>query len=241
MADVTTTPTPQRSGRRTASMVVGIVVGLLSFGMLALGGLLLWADSQKDDQGYISTHSQRFTSSTSAIATESLDVDSTGPGWLTSRDHYGDIRLRVAPRHDKPVFVGIARTSDVQAYLRGASHATLTDVDFDPFRATYRPQAGARPEKPASKPIWVASSQGTGTQTVTWDVEHGKWSVVVMNADGSAGVDAGVSAGADFPILSGLAWGSIGAGLVLLGLASVLIVVGTTAQRRAPAVALAPA
>jgi hypothetical protein len=241
MADVTPTATPHRSGRRTASMVVGILVGLLSFGLLALGGLLLWADSQKDDQGYIATHTQRFSSGTSAIATDSLDVDSTGPGWLTSHDHYGDVRLRVASRNDKPVFVGIARSSDVQAYLRGASHATVTDVDFDPFRATYRGQAGERPAKPASKPFWVASAQGTGPQTVTWDVEHGKWSVVVMNADGSPGVDAGVSAGADFPILSALAWGSIGGGLVLLGLASVLIVMGTTAQRRSLDVALAPA
>ena len=76
---------------------------------------------------------------------------------------------------------------------------------------------------------------------MTWDVKHGDWSVVVMNADGSRGVDTGVSAGADFPILSALAWGSVGGGLVLLGVAALLIVVGTTAQRRAPAPALAPA
>ena len=78
-------------------------------------------------------------------------------------------------------------------------------------------------------------------QTVTWDVKHGDWSVVVMNADGSRGVDTGVSAGADFPILSALAWGGVGGGLVLLGVAALLIVAGTTAQRRAPAPALAPA
>ena len=76
---------------------------------------------------------------------------------------------------------------------------------------------------------------------MTWDVKHGDWSVVVMNADGSRGVDTGVSAGADFPILSALAWGTVGGGLVLLGVASLLIVAGTTAQRRAPAPALAPA
>ena len=38
-----------------------------------------------------------------------------------------------------------------------------------------------------------------------------------MNADGSRGVDTGISAGADFPILSALAWGSVGGGLVAAG------------------------
>jgi hypothetical protein len=244
MPDTTPMTPPRRPHRaaRTTSVVVGALVGLIAFGLLAIGGVLLWADSKKDDQGYISSHTQRFASSTAAIATENIDLDHAGPGWLTSHDHYGNVRLEVAPRNDKAVFVGVARTKDVSSYLRSTSHATLTDVDFDPFQATYRTERGAgRPAAPASKRIWAASSQGTGPQTVTWDVKHGDWSIVVMNADGSRGVDTGVSAGANFPILSALAWGSVGGGLVLLGVASLLIVMGTTAQRRAPAPALAPA
>jgi hypothetical protein len=243
MTDTTpTTQPPRSSAARTTSVVVGVIVGLFALGMLAIGGVLLWADSKKDEQGYISTQTERFATSTAAIATDSLDVDSEGPGWLTSHDRYGNVRLEVSSRNDKPVFVGIARTKDVSAYLRGTSHTTVTDFDVDPFRATYRREPGsAAPAAPASKRIWAASTHGTGTQTVTWDVKHGDWSVVVMNADGSRGVDTGVSAGADFPILSALAWGSVGGGLVLLGVASLLVVVGTTAQRRAPAPALAPA
>ena len=223
-------------------MVVGAVVGLIAFGMLAIGDVLLWADSKKDEQGYIHTDTERFATHTAAIATDDLDVDSHGLGWLTSRDHYGNVRLEVSPRNDKAVFVGIARTTDVSAYLRGTSHTTVTDFHSDPFRAVYRAERGSgRPAAPVSKRIWAASAHGTGMQTVTWDVKHGDWSVVVMNADGSRGVDTGVSAGADFPILSALAWGSVGGGLVLLGVAALLIVAGTTAQRRAPAPALAPA
>jgi hypothetical protein len=243
MPDMTPTTSPQRSSAaRTTSVVAGVLVGLLALGMLALGGVLLWADSKKDDQGYISTHTQRFASSTSAIATKNLDVGSDGPDWLTSHDHYGNVRLEVAARNDKPVFVGIARTKDVSAYLRNASHATVTDVDLDPFRATYRTEPGhGRPAAPAGRPMWAASATGTGPQTVTWDVKHGDWSIVVMNADGSRGVDAGVSAGANFPILAALAWGSVGGGLVLLGVASLLVVAGTTTRRYAAAPALAPA
>ena len=240
----TTPQTPPRLFRaaRTTSVVVGALVGLLALGLLATGGLLLWADSKKDEQGYIHTDTQRFATRTAAIATDNLDVDSHGLGWLTSHDRYGNIRLEVSSRNDKPVFVGIARTKDVSTYLRGTSHTTVTDFRSDPFRAVYRAEPGsARPAAPTSKRIWAASTHGTGMQTVTWDVKHGDWSVVVMNADGSRGVDTGVSAGADFPILAALAWGTVGGGLVLLGVASLLIVVGTTSQRRAPAPALAPA
>lgn len=236
------TPPQRSSAARTTSVVVGVIVGLLSLGMLALGGVLLWADSKKDDQGYISTDTQRFSTRTAAIATDNLDVDSHGPGWLTSHDRYGNVRLEVSSRNDKPVFVGIARTKDVATYLRGTSHTTVTDFDSDPFVAKYRAEPGsAQPAPAASKRIWAASAHGTGMQTVTWDVKHGDWSVVVMNADGSRGVDTGVSAGADFPILSALAWGSVGSGLVLLGVASLLVVAGTTTRRHAPSPALAPA
>ena len=238
------TPPQRSSAARTTSVVVGALVGLLALAMIAIGGVLLWADSKKDDQGYISTDTQRFATRTAAIATDNLDLDSGGPGWLTSHDRYGHMRLEVSSRNDKPVFVGIARTKDATTYLRGTAHATVTDFHSDPFRAVYRAEPGAArpaPVGPASKPIWAASAHGTGTQSVIWDVKHGNWSVVVMNVDGSRGVDTGVSAGADFPILSALAWGSVGGGLVLLGVAAMLIVMGTTAQRREPAPALAPA
>ena len=243
MPDTTPTTPPRRlRAARTTSVVVGAFVGLIAFGMLALGGVLLWADSKKDEQGYIHTDTERFATRTAAIATDNLDVDSHGLGWLTSHDRYGNIRLEVSPRNDKAVFVGVARTKDVSRYLSGTSHTTVTDFHSDPFRAVYRAERGsARPAAPVSKRIWAASAHGTGMQTVTWDVRHGDWSVVVMNADGSRGVDTGVSAGADFPILSALAWGSVGGGLILLGVAALLIVAGTTAQRRAPAPALAPA
>ena len=161
-----TDPAAAPRAARTTSVVVGVIVGLLSLGLLALGGVLLWADSKKDEQGYISTDTQRFATRTSAIATDNLDVDNYGLGWLTSHDHYGNVRLEVSPRNDKPVFVGIARTKDVSTYLRGTSHATLTDFDSDPFRATYRAEPGAgRPAAPAGKRIWAASAHGTGTQT----------------------------------------------------------------------------
>ena len=50
---------------------------------------------------------------------------------------------------------------------------------------------------------------------MTWKVRDRDWSVVIMNADGSAGVDAGVRAGADVPFLAPAGW-MTGGDLVLL-------------------------
>jgi hypothetical protein len=62
-------------------------------------------------------------------------------------------------------------------------------------------------------------------------VKRGDWSIVVMNADGSRGVDAGVSAGANVPILSAVGWGALGGGLVLLIAAGALVFVGVRDPR----------
>jgi hypothetical protein len=55
-----------------------------------------------------------------------------------------NVRLAVESRAGKPVFVGIARTSDVSSYLRGISYTSVTDVDYSPFHASYRDHGGDR-------------------------------------------------------------------------------------------------
>jgi hypothetical protein len=215
-----------------ASVILGSLVGLVALGVLAFGALALWGDAQKDDQGYISTSAHRFSASTYAIATDELDVDMGGPGSVIERDRYGKLRLQATSNADKPVFVGIAPTRDVAAYLRGTAHSTVADIDTSPFRAEYETRGGAgRPTPPAAHRFWTASAHGTGTQTVTWDVEDGAWSIVVMNADGSRGVDARVSAGANVPFLDDVGWILLGGGLALLVLSGGLIYLGARAPR----------
>jgi hypothetical protein len=218
-----------RSGRSGAASVAAVVLAgflaLLSLGLFVGAGVLLWADGQKDAQGYIATGTEPFRTSSPALVTDDLDLDLDGAGSLLGRDNYGKVRLQVTPRGDKPVFVGIAPTRAVQNYLQGTAHSTLTDVDYSPFRAEYRDHGGAnRAAPPARQSFWTATATGSGRQTMTWDVEDGNWSVVVMNADGSRGVHAGVSAGAKVPELGTAGWIALGGALALL-VAAVGIVV----------------
>jgi hypothetical protein len=218
---------------RIASVIAASLAGLLSIGLLAAGGLLLWGDSKKDDQGYISTASHRFATDRAGLATDNLDLDLDGLDTVVNRDHYGTIRLQVDPRTDKPMFIGIAPTQDVERYLHDTSHALVTDISYSPFHAHYAAERGsARPAAPAAQGFWSASAHGTGRQTLTWHVDEGDWSVVVMNEDGSRGVDAGVRAGADVPWLDDLAWGVTIAGVVMLLLATGFTVVAVRAKPR---------
>jgi hypothetical protein len=219
---------------RIAAIIAAAIAGLLSLGLLTAGGALLWGDAKKDDRGYLSTHTEPFATDTYALATDNLDLDLDGLDTVLNEDVYGKIRLTVDSRADAPVFVGIAPTEDVTRYLSGTSHALVTDVSYPDFEADYAPQPGnERPPAPTTRDFWAASTNGSGRQELTWDVEDGDWSVVVMNADASRDVDVRLSAGAEVPFLAPLGWGFVVGGLLLLGLAAGATVVAVR-QRSLP-------
>jgi hypothetical protein len=229
-----TAPSTRFSAGRIVAVIVGSVLALVSLGLLVAGGAGLWANGQKDDRGYLSTRTERFHTPTAALRTDNLNVDLGGTATVLDSDLYGKVRLRVTPRAGQDVFVGVARTPDVTNYLRGTAHATVTDLDYNPFRADYTTSGGAgRAARPATRNIWAAQSEGRRTQTLTWEVVDGDWSVVVMNADGRPGVDAAVNAGANVPFLNEVAWGALGTGAVLLLVSVALLYSGTRTPTRA--------
>ena len=241
MTDTTLSQPARRTRRmKIPLLVLGSFTVVLAVGLLALGGGALWADGEKDGRGYITSDAERFTASTAALVTDDLDIDLDGS--FVGLDDAGTLRLDVRPAGDEPMFVGIARSDDVDRYLDGVAHTTLTDVAYDPFEADTRDHAGARSApKPAKQDIWVASTRGAGPQELTWDVEDGDWSIVAMNADGSPGVQTGVAAGVKLDWLEPLGWSALGSGAALLLAAAGMIVLGLTPPRARGGGASAPA
>jgi hypothetical protein len=232
---------PASSGRRRGRLIgfsiASALAAVLAIGFLAVGGALLYAEAEKDDDGYYTTSSERFHSGSYAIASGNLDLDLDGAEELIEETGFGRVRLQAEANGDEPVFVGIARTADVDRYLRGTAHTTVTDLDGGAFGAdfdpTYRDAAGdRRPAAPAERDIWAASTSGTGEQRLDWKVEDGDWSVVVMNADGSRGVDTSLSAGAKLPYIGAIGWTSLGIGLFVAVTAAALLVLGVRGPRR---------
>jgi hypothetical protein len=223
------------STARVLSIGAAAVLAIVSTALLAAGALSLWGDSQRDADGYISTDREHVSTTAYALASDDLDINSDAPDWLLDGDDLGTVRLAAQSRDGKPVFVGVARTSDVERYLSGTAYTTVADFDTSPFRADYDEHAGTgRPVAPAERPIWDASVQGGGHQRLDWDAKPGNWSVVVMNADGSRGVDTTVSAGAKLSFLQPLGWAAIGGGVVLMLAAGGLLYLGLRPPRVPP-------
>lgn len=191
------------SRQRSAGHVVAIVVGALAL-LPAVGALLGGAaiavaqSAATDDDGYFTTTLDPISSDGVAVTTSETWFDGDDGDeepwvfdWLDL-----DIRLRVdGTAGTDEVFVGIARTADVQTYLAGSDHSVVEDIED--HTAVYRQVTGGEPvADPTEQDFWVASTSGTGEQELEWDARGGRWSIVVMNADGSAGVDADVEFGA---------------------------------------------
>jgi hypothetical protein len=209
--------------------------------LIVAGAFALWGDSKKDADGYLSTGTEAFSASTRALASERIDIDIDSKDWLAGVDDLGKTRMKVASASGERVFAGVAPTRDVTAYLRGVEHTVLDDIESSPFSARYREHDGARaPAPPAGQDIWAAQTEGSGPLELQWTPEPGDWSVVVMNADGSPGVSADVSAGAEIAFLEPLGWSLTGGGLVLLLAGGALVLVGVRPRRTRPLATATP-
>jgi hypothetical protein len=225
-------PRPSRwtVGRITA-LVIGALLVLVSLGLLGAGGTTLWADrAQRDAAGYVTTGVHEFSAPGSALVTERVELDSPGVGGLYSPTLLGKVRIRITPVNSgSPLFVGIGPSADVDRYLAGVSHTLISDFWSD----SVQPIAGGIPgSPPGTQDFWVASATGAGAQTLTWDPANGSWTVVVMNADGRAGIGVGTDLGATYPALLGIAVGLLVAGGVFL-IGGVLLIVGAIRRSRA--------
>jgi len=225
-------PTPRWGPGRVIALVIGIVVLFPALGLLAGGGVLLWGDRvARDDNGFLNSASQSFSSSGYAITTSSIDL-ATGADWVPMSSALGTARLQVTGT-GPDIFVGIARAGDTTAYLGGVQRTIVTDVGSASAPAITT-GAGAPSSPPGEQNFWTAQTSGSGTQSLTWSPSAGNWVLVVMNADGSAGVSVDARLGATVPALGGLAWGLLAAGLILL-LLGVLAIVLAVRRRPEPA------
>jgi hypothetical protein len=193
----------------------------------------MWADrAARDDQGFLSaSHDYRTPSYALAVSTIDLGDRHVASWGLPSR-WLGTVRLQVATaKPGVPVFIGIARSNAVNRYLRGVPYSMISDFGRTPVPVTSGGEHAPR-VAPTRARIWAVSSSGTGLQGVRWKAQTGTWSVVVMNADGSKGVDVAATAGATVPALLWIAVGLLIGGGVFVLIAVVLIVLGVRQPKR---------
>lgn len=229
---------PAVGGRRRRPAVLGAAtLALLALACLVAGGGALVAHATKrDGRGFYASGAGTLATPTRALVSDRLDADAdAGPAWLFRSGRLATLRL-TATAAGKPVFLGVGPTADVRAYLRGVAHDAVSDVEVDPLRVTSTPRPGTGvPAAPAAQTFWAASASGAGERTLTWNVRSGAWTVVVMNADGSAGVRTVASVGARVPAVLWAGVVLIGAGVALAAAAASVLVAGRRRPARQPA------
>ncbi|WP_395691455.1 hypothetical protein [Nocardioides sp.] len=238
-------PPPTGSRRwgvgRVVAAVAATVLLAAGVGSALTAGVVRLADAtMRDDAGFVSGSTTRWSSPGYAVRTEDVVLDRGLLGLDVPRGMIGTVRVTVDPQDSTGLFVGIARAGDVDAFLQGVAQSTVTEPFGDGGSATPSyAVGGALPTRPDRAGIWVASAGGTGARTITWDPEPGSWALVVTTADGTRPVVADVTLGAELPVLHRLASALLVAGLVVAGLAGVALWFVLRTREEAPRAARA--
>jgi len=204
------------STTRWPLIVIGCVAALIGFCLLVGGAVLLGAQLiLRDAHGFYSSPSYRLTTGSYAVVIPDIDTDvGARPRSQVRLSQVASVRVETEAG-DRAVFAGIARSSDVSSYLAGVAHAEFVDIRGRHVVNRAVP-GGAAPAPPAEQTFWVASSGGTGAQDLTWPVEEGRWSLVIMNLDDSAPVDVVAKAGARIEYLTPAALALVALGTLCL-------------------------
>ena len=96
-------------------------------------------------------------------------------------------------------------TDDVERYLDDVAIERVVDLELSPFDLQTRTDSGsAIAAAPGSESFWVASAESNDRAELSWALEAGDYEIVVMNADGSAGIITAAEIGASLPSSTGL-------------------------------------
>jgi hypothetical protein len=195
--------------------------------LLGGGGVLVAERVLADAEGFVSLRSASINQDAYAVV---APARIEGAPWFWWR-HAVTLRLVVASRgaEGKPMFVGLAERVDVERYLNGVSYAEIRRLGVeaaDRPRLQYETSTGTTiPPAPATQAFWLENAAGSRSQRLDWRIEPGDYCVVLMNADGSRGVNATVSLGVKAPVVLRIAAIVLGVGAVLflLGLVAILL------------------
>ena len=208
--------------------VFASIGGLIGLALL-VGGIAVLATYAfgRDSDGYFTTDRKQLNSPSYAITTGHIDLGTDAADWAPN-ELLGNVRIQV--QSGKPVFVGIGSADAVDRYLGHVAHGQLVDFNGDNPELDLS-KGGAPRTPPAKQDFWVAEAQGSGEQALTWDAGFGRWTAVVMNANGARGIhvaaDAGVKLG--WAIWAGLGMFVVGL-LMSVGAVVVIVLIGRRAN-----------
>jgi hypothetical protein len=189
-------------------LALRIVLFLLGGLILVIGAGAAWLIGT-DDTAQTGPHDV-FTPGV-AIVTDAEVLQFVGPV----------LHLTVERDDGGPVFVGVANEVDATSYLGDQQRRVVSSITL-PWTPVAR-EIGTGLEAvpaPGQQPWWIDSAEGSGAQELVWPISNGRYSLVVLNADGSPAVDVEVTLGLELEgaFYTALAVAVFGLALILVGL-----------------------
>ncbi len=236
--------TKPRGGGWDAGKVLVVLFGgllvLVGVPLLLSGTALMGITRSLDDgYGYIGVSGVDIETETQAIVFRPMHIDEMvideidGPMvkyWHPEPGDFIDLKFTLDSNNGKDVFIGIAEESGAGPVFAGKSYYAIIDVDIDGPNdshpdITYRRYSGDPIEgSPADLGIWTATAYGDEL-TLEWEPREGDYWIVIMNLDGSPGVDVDAGLGVKAPFLDLIGKGLLFGGLITFGLGAVIIYV----------------
>lgn len=204
------------------------MLGLLGLALMGAGALVLSLFGA-DGQTQIPVGDARADTGRAIVLT---DFQISTSAALPFDESWFDLQVEVAG--DQRMFVGVAAKPDSLEYLQGVPYLLITGIDSssEELDSTQIPgdRAAAPPEQ---QDFWTDQGQGRDV-AVAWPVSDSDTTLVVMNADGSSGVAADLSARVTVGWASPAAIGTLIAGLVVIGVAIFVLVLAFRSQDPQP-------
>jgi hypothetical protein len=217
------------SGRSIGTTIVGSI--LIVIGALAAisGGALLYLFG---GDRVLASAPHQVDTPTSALVTDLGTITNTSGVSVAIASP--TLHVTASGSADRPIFVGVGPADAVNRYLQGVSADRVTDLELSRFVLdTIRQPGSATVQAPAAQDFWVATAQTTAVADLTWEIKDGDYSIVIMNADGSIGIDTEIGAGVGLPGSSAVWELVIVAGAVFVVFGIAVIVLGS--RRRSSA------
>jgi len=207
--------------------LLGVTSVIVAVSLLFGGGSLLWLDTALTDaQGFINTVPMEMGVDGYALVAGSAEIG-IEPELPIDVGELATIRLRAENQSaSQAIFLGVAETDALDAYLGGVAYAVIDEMGEDSFEFSYRTnETGEAPPAPPTVDIWVTSAYGVGEQVIEWEISSGDFSFVVMNEAATEGMEFEVVVGARVPLIKSVGVSLLVGGGVALALGTILLAI----------------
>lgn len=210
--------------KRGLYVTLGVILLVAGIALAALGTTIALSVGSDDA---VATAPARVRGTGVAVVAEDFRVDTSA---LPVPDDLGTLTVTVTGRNGREMFVGAASTSDIDTYLTGAPYDVVVDLTAGQKATTRKVPGSQQPQPPGSQGLWTVQASGAPA-VLTGRVPSGE-TLVVMNSDGAAVVDADVVVTLRVPKASMYSWIAAAVGVVLALLALLLFWRARVAGRR---------